>query len=388
MESIAIERPQRVGPPATETLAKLMSWLDAIGITRVADLTGLDRLGIPVMQAVRPSSLSNAVSQGKGGDATAAAISAILESAEARFAESASTFDVEVASANTLRIARGRFDKHLLADAPPAWRDGDIGWVKGTDLLADAEDFLPFELVHTAYVTPALPYHGVFASSTTGLAAALAEEDATAHAILECIERDAIARAHRVHGFFHRHRLDPTTIDDPGIRELLDHLTEHGMLAGLWHAPSPTGVPVIWCHLIEAAPTESALLPMPADGSAARLDPADAIRHAIYEAAQARLAAISGARDDITRASYPKYPDRVAINAHRRLLAEGPRTIAIASIAGRATALGGGGLEGLISALDRSGISSALTVRIDTRPLAELSVVRVVIPDLEPLLVG
>ena len=65
------------------------------------------------------------------------------------------------------------------------------------------------------------------------------------------------------------------------------------------------------------------MLHPPADGSAAAFDPAAAVVQPIYEAAQARLAAISGARDDMTRASYPKYPDWQLIAAHRQLIADG-----------------------------------------------------------------
>ena len=46
------ERYQRLGPPPDEALARLMTMREALGITRVADITGLDRLGIPVVQAV------------------------------------------------------------------------------------------------------------------------------------------------------------------------------------------------------------------------------------------------------------------------------------------------------------------------------------------------
>ena len=41
-----------LGPPPAEALARLMAMRDALGITRIADITGLDRIGIPVMQAV------------------------------------------------------------------------------------------------------------------------------------------------------------------------------------------------------------------------------------------------------------------------------------------------------------------------------------------------
>ena len=338
------------------------------------------------MQAVRPFSLSNAVSQGKGRDATTAAISAILESAETCFAERVRHFHVELSTARALRVPSGRFEKHLLDTAPPDWRDRDVAWVVGTDLLSGAAQPIPFELVHTAYVVSPLQRQAFFAGSTTGLAAALVEDDAIVHGILECIERDAVARAHRIHGFFQRQRLDPATIDDPAAGELLEHLASRDMLIGLWLAPSPSGVPVVWCHLMEKSESDTGLLRLPADGSAASPDLASAIVHAIYEAAQARLAAICGARDDITRASYPKYPDRAMIEAHRRLLADGPRPIAFHVVAEGAVSLRVGTREALLSKLAQNGISGVLLVRIDTAPLSALAVVRVIIPQLEPLL--
>jgi ribosomal protein S12 methylthiotransferase accessory factor len=37
-----------------------------MGVTRIANVTGLDRIGIPVAIAVRPNSRSVSVAQGKG----------------------------------------------------------------------------------------------------------------------------------------------------------------------------------------------------------------------------------------------------------------------------------------------------------------------------------
>jgi ribosomal protein S12 methylthiotransferase accessory factor len=363
-----------------------MGWRESLGISRVADITGLDRLGIPVMQAVRPFSLSNAVSQGKGHDPATAAVSAILESAEAAFAERAEQFNVDVASARALDVPPNMFERHLLRPARRDWHDADIPWITGTDLLSGEAQPVPFELVHTAYVFPPLPRHGVFAGSTTGLAAAFTEDDAIVHGILECVERDAVARAHRVHGFLQLNRIDPATIDDAAVGDLLEHLASRGMLVGLWLAPSAGGVPVVWCHLMEMGESDKALLRFPADGSAAGADLASAIVHAIHEAAQTRLAAISGARDDITRASYPKYPDRTTIDAHRRLLAEGPRTIDFRVATERAATFRPNVRRNLLTALHDDSIASVLLVRIDTAPLSPLSVVRIVIPQLEPLL--
>src|SRR3954453_6849108 len=57
------------------------------GITRIADLTGLDTLGIPVAAAIRPMGLSLSTQQGKGTTWEAARVSALMESLETWSAE-------------------------------------------------------------------------------------------------------------------------------------------------------------------------------------------------------------------------------------------------------------------------------------------------------------
>ena len=47
-------------------LRRAMVEAEACGVTRLADVTDLDRLGVPVFQAVRPWGLSLSVHQGKG----------------------------------------------------------------------------------------------------------------------------------------------------------------------------------------------------------------------------------------------------------------------------------------------------------------------------------
>lgn len=363
-----------------------MRMRETLGITRVADITGLDRVGIPVVQVTRPCSLSNTVAQGKGTSLGRAAISAILESAESFFAERIERFDIVEASAAALGMSHARFALHVRDDAPADWRDRVTAWVAADDLLRGGRHLVPLELVHTAYVVPPSPTDGIFIATTTGLAVALDTRDAVTHGVLECVERDALARAHRIHGFFQHGRIDPATIDDDGVLALLDELAAKGLSVGLWLAPSPTGVPVIWCHLLESGPRETALLHLPAEGSAAALDPAAAIIHAINEAAQARLAAISGARDDVTRASYPKYPDWQMIAAHRRLITEGPRNIDFAALSADVPRDNQATLPELLARLEASGMGNLLVVGLDTGPCEELSAVRVVVPELLPLL--
>lgn len=383
VEAAAPERYRRLGPPPEDALRRLLPMRQTLGITRLADITGLDRVGLPVAQAVRPFSLSNAVSQGKGATLAKAAISAILESAECFFAERLAHFETTVAAAETMPEPR-LFDQHLRLHEHEGWRAQQIRWVEAIDPLHDRPRLVPFELVHTAYIEPPHQGEGLFESSTTGLAAAFVEADAVLHGIMECVERDAIARAGRVHGFLQRFRINPATSGHPAVQDLLERLGEAGFLVGLWHAPSPTGLPVVWCHLLERAGQENCLLPFPADGSAASVDPDAAILHAIYEAAQSRLAAISGARDDITRANYPKHPDWQMVEAHRRLLAEGPRGISVDAMRPRGD-LGRDALGSTLARLQNAGIDSVLRVRIDTAPVDGLAVVRILIPSLKPL---
>src|SRR5580700_11508074 len=70
-----------------ETLARVRPYAARMGITRLGNITGLDRIGIPVAIAVRPNSRSASVSQGKGLDLPQAMASALMEACEGFHAE-------------------------------------------------------------------------------------------------------------------------------------------------------------------------------------------------------------------------------------------------------------------------------------------------------------
>lgn len=71
----------------SDTVARMGGWFKQLGITRVASVTALDRIGIPVYLATRPNSCTLAVTQGKGIDDDSARASAIMEAAEQAIAE-------------------------------------------------------------------------------------------------------------------------------------------------------------------------------------------------------------------------------------------------------------------------------------------------------------
>jgi YcaO-like protein with predicted kinase domain len=70
-----------------ETLERVQRFFPVMGITRVADITGFDTIGIPVIAVCRPNSRSVVVSLGKGLDVMAARASGVMESIEAFMAE-------------------------------------------------------------------------------------------------------------------------------------------------------------------------------------------------------------------------------------------------------------------------------------------------------------
>ena len=76
----------RTIPPA-ETLARVQPLMARMGITQLGNITGLDRIGIPVAIVVRPNSRSVSVSQGKGLDLPQAMVSALMEACEGFHAE-------------------------------------------------------------------------------------------------------------------------------------------------------------------------------------------------------------------------------------------------------------------------------------------------------------
>src|SRR5262249_36875875 len=70
-----------------ETFARIKPVLPNFGITRLANITGLDTIGIPVWTVVRPLGRSLSVSQGKGVTHELAVVSGIMESIEVFHAE-------------------------------------------------------------------------------------------------------------------------------------------------------------------------------------------------------------------------------------------------------------------------------------------------------------
>jgi ribosomal protein S12 methylthiotransferase accessory factor len=285
------------------------------GLTRVGSITGLDRVGIPVVQAVRPLALSNVVTQGKGCSLLDAQASALMEALETWAAERAAPlFSARLSEVQG--SARGHFEPVFASEAGD---DPPLAWTEGWDLLTGTLLPVPLALVDTDY-TVACAHPPGFPRTTTGLGAGSSLGQAVVQAGLEILERDAVARAHAVPGFFDSWQVDIDDVRDGSAARVLDRIRAAGLLAAAWLVPVPHELPVYWCQVM-GTETDTEFAPLPASGFGCGFTHDHALSKALLEACQSRLSAISGAREDITRRHYPARIDREQLEGWRRQLA-------------------------------------------------------------------
>lgn len=286
--------------PPEQTLANIKPHLLAMGITRCADVTGLDRLGIPVYCAIRPARPWLQVSNGKGISHTAAKVSALMEAIEVFHAETPGE-GLERDSLKSLQ-SRGRdvIQPHVLPEYySPAYFHHDfiLDWTLGQDLITNREVWLPASAVYdcSGRCSPNL-----YPTGTNGLASGNHLLEATIHGLYEVIERDAIAHL-VVQGRLNLQTrckfIDLKTINDPCVQTLLERININEFKLVLIWVESCIAMNTFWAVLLDQNPYNPTLIVNVGYGS--HLSPSVAATRAITEAAQSRLTFIHGARDDL-----------------------------------------------------------------------------------------
>jgi ribosomal protein S12 methylthiotransferase accessory factor len=366
-----------------ETLARVTPLMPAMGITRLADVTGLDCIGIPVVMAHRPNARSLAVSPGKGLDLVAAKVSAVMEAIEGWHAERIIA-PLLLASINEMRFERPLAD---LGGLPRVFRsaldpDARLLWIAGSDLLAAGSCWVPFEVVDCNYTHPLPPRSGCFLASSNGLASGNHLAEAMSHAICELVERDAAALwTTRNEAQRDRTRIALETVDDPSCRALIQRFAAAGIAVGCWEITSDVGLPAFRC-VITDADVASLRTPVPGVGAGCHPSRAVALLRALTEAAQTRLTLISGARDDMGVARLAAVNDR---GRHEQLLAALERSVPRRSFTAVETQETESIEEDLAWELHRVraiGVTQVIAIEL-TKPAIGIPVVRVVIPGLE-----
>ncbi|WP_457090199.1 YcaO-like family protein [Microvirga sp. P5_D2] len=368
----------------SETLERLRPMLGTFGITRVADVTGLDSIGIPVAIAVRPGSRSNITSQGKGLDRTSAKVSAIMESVEAYYAERVQG-PLLWAHANEIREAgRSVADFQNLSFHQGARFSATtrILWFEGRHLSTGTSCWIPFECVHTNFALPRPAGSGHFAASTNGLASGNDVREAIVHGLCELIERDAQVLFSLDPTHLDNRRLDLASIDEPDAVSILAQIAAKGFLTAVWDLTSDIDVAVFKCHIMERRGGPG-LMPLPAEGHGCHPDKGIALLRAILEAVQSRATIIAGTRDDVGPGLYERFDDMEELTRWRERLGSENANRYYAGIPHAFHAAVDEDVDFIVQRLQNVGLGEIMMADLVPDSSTPLSVVRVIVPGLE-----
>jgi ribosomal protein S12 methylthiotransferase accessory factor len=332
---------RRADPARTRSLAEsdrlLSAAADRFGVARIAEITRLDRLGIAAVSVTRRDPIGESVSvcTGKGDSVLEARVAALAEALERYCGEPRGRLEIITCPARELT------GDAIAPSALIPWSGADlerpIDWCRGARL-----DGTPLWVPVNAVVFPYLPSPAaerLFAAHTHGLAAGAHRDEAIVHGLLECIERDGYARAVALASTGRGELIsviDPASPGAAASGDLLASICGAGLRVLLRDLTADTTVPAVLCVI-----DDGALAHM---GSAARLDPARALRAAVLEAAQSRVTDLQGAREDLPPRGAPVDPWFVEPGAARVVPWPAPSAplaldVALASLTARLAAM-------------------------------------------------
>ena len=369
----------RTVDPAT-TLARLQPHLRDLGITRIANVTGLDRIGVPVVMVCRPNSRSLAVSQGKGLTLEAAKASGVMEALELHHAERIE-LPLKLGSARDLGRAHRLLDLGALPRLSESRFHPDLPilWIEGRDLLSENPIWLPYEIVHTNYTLPLPTGSGCFPASSNGLASGNHILEAIDHAIAEVVERDSTSvwnhldRAGRA-----RTRLDLRTVDDDDCAQVIERLQRAGFEVAVWDTTTDVGIASFYC-LITDLRGENA---HSGAGAGAHPSRAVALLRALSEAVQVRTTYIAGSRDDLRPEEFTPPAIERKVGRARVLMSERGAARGFSDVPTYESTTCAEDLAWMLERLRAVGIEQVVAVDL-TRGEFGIPVARVVIPGLE-----
>lgn len=366
----------RICPPE-QTLTRVTPLLDRYGVTRVARITELDCIGIPVWNTIRPNACSIVIHQGKGISDTDARVSAVMEALERAVAEDPDIPSVR-ASRNAVEaggVACDPLSCLIAAHAREIDRDTVVDWFEGIDLIGGASVWVPREAAILDQTQPSR-----FWQCSDGLASGNTAEEAIFHGTLERIERDAevlwqLENPDKRAGTC----VDARSYDDPVINSLLEKIERAGFRIQLFDMTSDFDIPVFNALLAQSRIHEAAHARYidVTHGSGAHPIAVRAIIRSITEAAQSRLTLISGARDDVTPFSY----DWPMPEGLRHDLALAPRADRRADSAPTDASLTEM-LDGLLKTFTAKKLGPLIAVRLNPEE-TRMAVVKMIAPQLE-----
>ncbi len=366
-----------------ETIKNVESKLRAAGVTRVAEITHLDRVGIPVYTAIRPAAAEGAVSiyAGKGATKTQAKASAMMESFE--------RYSAEMHDDHKQKFKKGVFEgskndldryispkllilPNLLFDPENA----EMDWIRSTNLKDDEYVMVPANAVFHPYI----PENGVklFQSNTNGLASGNRLEEAVFHGMMEVVERDAwsIFESKRQS----KPEINCENTENQIIKDILAMFKDAGIHVKLVDLTADVEITTVAAVSDDTILKDPALLTL---GVGTHLDPEVAVIRALTEVAQSRATQIHGTREDTIRAVFMRkagYERMKRINNHWFDVSE--RSIDLNEMKNISGKSFREDIETSKKLLSKCGFEDILYIDL-TRPDIDIPVVRVIIPGME-----
>jgi ribosomal protein S12 methylthiotransferase accessory factor len=378
-----VETTHRTCPPE-ETLERIRPLFPTAGITRIANITGLDRIGIPIVQAMRPNAPTLASSSGKGFTLAAATVSAAMEGIELYFAEQFPKRGEGPEHGMTVRATHRELaaaglvcDSELLPMSRCSLFSPDEAedWTIGFDLMTQGPMAVPFDLV--TMIAGYQRDHGrlSYQVGSNGLASGNVFLEAVCSGLAEVIERDAVTCT--TLRFGGRVELAPAVdlggVSYPPVRSLVERLERCGLSLVLFDCTIDTMVPCYEALIFDDLIPDTGTF----RGYGAHLDPEVAMVRALTEAVQSRGVYIAGSRDDLMSLEHRRMRRP---NTARPTLLE-PHTTARSRPSSAADTFEADCVT-LLERLAGVGLEHAIVVEL-TPPDFDVSVVRVVVPGLE-----
>jgi ribosomal protein S12 methylthiotransferase accessory factor len=365
-----------------QTIKNVESKLRIAGVTRVAEITHLDRVGIPVYSAIRPGAADGAVSiyAGKGATKTQAKASAMMESFERYSAELHKDYKQNFVNGTFEDL--GKLDNYLHPESlilPKILFDPetvDLEWILSTNLKDDNNILIPANAVYHPYI----PKNNIklFQSNTNGLASGNMLEEAVFHGIMEVVERDAwsIFESKRVP----KPEVNCENTENPIIQSILAKFKKTGINIKLVNLTADVNITTIAAVSDDTILKDPALLTL---GVGTHLNPEIAVLRALTEVAQSRATQIHGTREDTIRAVFMRkagYERMKRINNH--WFGESETIIELSNIKNISGKSFKDDIETSKHLLNKCGFKDILYVDL-TRKEIGIPVVRVLIPGME-----
>lgn len=362
-----------------ETFGFIAPHLARCGITRLADVTGLDRVGIHTVLGHRPNSSTLSGSAGKGFSLVAATVSAAMEAIECFHAETLRSPYVDAAWNDLPPPAR------IPMERLPGVRNGAFRadlpefWIWGWDLVRYRIVAAPWTCVGLHLPPGQVRARNFGTIDTNGLASGNHVLEAISSGLHEVIERDSVSCwrfASEALGI-PIPRVDLSTIDSPVVRDLLGRFEEAGIRPLLFDVTTDMGVPTYMATVYDRDVRNTGMF----RGYGSHLEPAVAMCRALTEAVQSRLVMIAGSRDDFFRRDMIR--NQCGDNSAQVAAMEAqPATADGRCHANLSTPTFEGDIAVLVSALCRRGLDQVLVFDL-MQPDIGIPVVRVMVPGLE-----